>query len=68
MVRMQGPAGSGGCISAAGFTLFADDDGSFEVPQNIAAELQSHGFMEYVGRGADTVSGGADTVPGGASR
>lgn len=46
MVRMQPPSEASGNISAGGYTLSLDEDGTVTVPSNIAAELLSHGFRE----------------------
>jgi hypothetical protein len=44
MVRMRLPEGMGGTISVRGFTMDADDEGCVMVPQDVAADLVSHGL------------------------
>jgi hypothetical protein len=44
LVRLQLPEGAGDSISVRGFSLQADADRCVEVPQDVAADLASHGL------------------------
>lgn len=58
MVRMHPPSDASGNISAGGYSLSLDEDGTVTVPSNIALELMSHGFREATEVAAEEVRAG----------
>ena len=46
LVRMQAPACLGRSISVRGINLETDEKGIVEVPKDVAAELEPHGFTK----------------------
>lgn len=47
MIPMQAPENSGESVSARGFTMKLDKNRCVTVPQDVAAELRNHGFVEF---------------------
>jgi hypothetical protein len=53
MTRLSFPPGMGTCISVAGFTVEADEQGAVTVPKEHVPVLKAHGLVDFVEPGAD---------------
>jgi hypothetical protein len=64
MARMVHQKGTASAIGAGGVTIEPDENGVFEVPDALAPELESHGFIpepppKAKGKGSAKTDGGA---------
>lgn len=48
MIDMQAPDGAGDFVSCRGFSMKLDKNRCVKVPRDVAEELRSHGFAEFV--------------------